>query len=269
MIIRVRNVSYHFEIYQAKDELPYLVMLHGFMGSGRNFEHLISDLKSFCNPVTVDLLGHGKSEGAELHYRFSTKEQVADLTKLIREQLPIPVYLYGYSMGGRLALQLALHRPDLYKGLILESSTFGIESESERQARQALDAKRSDDLSGNFKGFLEQWNEMPLFKSSTADPELLDKVRLIQEHQNPFWMANCLQGFGTGTMPCVRDRLSELIIPVLLLAGEFDSKFVHLNRVMEKEIRDAKLQVVKDAGHRVHLDKPDALALLLQSFLQG
>lgn len=269
MIIRIRNVSYHFEIFQEKDDLPYLILLHGFMGSGKNFEHLIPELKSFCNPVTIDLLGHGKSEGAELHYRFSTKEQVADLTKLIREQLPIPVYLYGYSMGGRLALQLTLHRPDLYKGFILESSTFGIESESERQARQALDAKRSDDLSGNFKGFLEQWNEMPLFASSTADTALLEKVKNIQAHQNPFWMANCLQGFGTGTMPCVRDRLSELVIPVLLISGERDSKFVHVNRVMEKEINDAELHVIKNAGHRVHLDEPDALVSVLKSFLES
>lgn len=267
MIIRVRNISYHFELYQDNDELPYLVMLHGFMGSGENFEHLIPELKSFCNPVTIDLLGHGKSEGAELHYRFSTKEQVADLTKLIREQLAIPVYLYGYSMGGRLAMQLALHRPDLYKGLILESSTFGIESENERQARQALDAKRSDDLAGNFSGFLVQWNEMPLFKSSTAESELLYKVRQIQENQNPFWLANCLQGFGTGTMPCVRDRLGEFRVPVHLIAGEKDSKFVHINRTMEKEIADAKLHAIKDAGHRVHLDKPGALVSVIKGAL--
>lgn len=269
MIIRVRNISYNFEVHQEKDELPYLVLLHGFMGSGESFDHLIPELNSFCNPVTIDLLGHGKSEGAELHYRFSTKEQVTDLTKLIREQLPIPVYLYGYSMGGRLALQLALHRPDLYKGLILESSTFGIESENERQARQAFDAKRSDDLAGNFQGFLEQWNEMPLFKSSTADPELLEKVKKIQEHQNPFWLSNCLQGFGTGTMPCVRDRLSELVIPVLLIAGERDSKFIHLNRLMEKEIRDAELNVIRNAGHRMHLDQPDIIISSLKDFLKS
>ncbi len=110
---------------------------------------------------------------------------------------------------------------------------------------------------------------MPLFKTSTAEPDLIEKFKTIQAHQNPFWMANCLQGFGTGTMPCVRDRLSELVIPVALITGERDSKFVHLNRVMEKEINDADLHVIKNAGHRVHLDEPDALVSVLKSFLES
>ncbi len=267
MNIRVRGISYHFSIHQEADDLPSLVLLHGFMGSEENFTHLIPELKKFCNPITIDLLGHGKTEGAELHYRFSTKEQVADITKLISEQLKIPLYLYGYSMGARLALQLALHRPDLYKGLILESGTFGIEGETEQQARQALDARRSDAILGNFEGFLKEWSKMPLFSSSTASSKLLKQVEQTQKEQNPFWLANSLQGFGTGTMPCVRDRLSELTLPVQLIVGETDSKFLHINHQMEKEITNPELVIVKKAGHRVHLDKPKELLAYLKSFI--
>lgn len=267
MNIRVRGISYSFEIHQQDESLTSLVLLHGFMGSGRSFEHLIPSLKEFCNPITIDLLGHGETEGAELHYRFSTKEQVADLSKLIGEQLHIPLFLYGYSMGGRLALQLALHHPSLFSGLILESSTFGIEDETERQARQALDAKRSDDLLGNFSGFLENWKAMPLFRSESADKELLRTAEQIQQSHNAFWLANSLQGFGTGTMPCVRDQLGEIAIPVQLLVGETDSKFIHLNRQMKKELQDAVLLTVKNAGHRVHLDQPDAVSSQLKSFI--
>lgn len=267
MNIRVRGIAYHFEIHQKNDTLPGLVLLHGFMGSGRSFDHLIPELATFCNPITIDLLGHGKTEGAELHYRYSTKEQVADLSKLISEQFHLPLYLFGYSMGGRLALQLALHRPDLYKGLILESSTFGIEGETEKQARQALDAQRSDAIMGNFSGFLDDWQKMPLFTSSTSSTEQLEKTLEIQEEQNPFWMANSLQGFGTGSMPCVRDRLNELTLPVKLLAGSKDAKFIHINRMMEKEISNSNLQVVNDCGHRVHLDQPEAWVQHLKSFI--
>lgn len=267
MNIRVRGISYHFEVHQEKKDLPSLVLLHGFMGSGKNFSHLIPSLKTFSNPITIDLLGHGQTEGAELHYRFSTKEQVADITKLISEQFPLPLYLYGYSMGGRLALQLALHRPDLYRGLILESSTFGIENETERQARQALDARRSDAITGNFEGFLEDWSKMPLFNAGNPDAELIEKMEEIQKNQNPFWLANSLQGFGTGTMPCIRDQLKKIAIPVNLIVGEKDSKFIHINRQMKKELADAELQTVKNAGHRVHLDQPEVLISLFKSFL--
>lgn len=269
MNIQVRGISYHFETHQQNPDLPFLVLLHGFMGSGESFEHLLPDLKSLCNPITIDLLGHGDTEGAELHYRFAAKEQVADVAKLIGEQLQIPLFLYGYSMGGRLALQLALHHPGLFSGLILESATFGIEGETERQARQALDAKRSDDLLGNFDGFLENWKSMSLFKTSSTDQELLDKTEEIQRNQNPFWLANSLQGFGTGTMPCVRDRLKEIAIPVNLVVGEKDSKFIHINRQMEKELADAEFHTVKNAGHRVHLDQPEVLISLLRTFISA
>jgi len=268
MDIRVRGISYHVDIHQNDKALPSLVLLHGFMGSGNQFEHLIPELTAFCNPITIDLLGHGETEGAELHYRFSTKEQIADLAKLIGEQLKIPLFLYGYSMGARLSLQLALYRPDLFKGLILESGTFGIEGETERQARQALDARRSDDIMGNFQGFLKEWANMPLFSSSSAEPELIEKIDEIQKNQDPFWLANSLQGFGTGTMPCVRDRLGELPMPVQLLIGEKDSKFLHINRQMEKEITNSELAVVKEAGHRVHLDQPETFVSHLKSFIQ-
>ena len=267
MNIRVRGISYHFEVHQQNEKLPFLILLHGFMGSGRSFQHLIPQLQQFCNPVTIDMLGHGETEGAELHYRFSTNEQVADLSKHIGEQLRIPSFLYGYSMGGRMALQLSLHRQDLFSGVILESSTFGIEGETERQARQALDAKRSDDLLGNFEGFLDNWKKMPLFDTSTASDQLLDQVNEIQQQQNPLWLANSLQGFGTGTMPCIRHGLSKIAIPVELIVGEKDSKFIHLNRQMEKELQDAELHTVKNAGHRVHLDQPETLISHLKSFI--
>ena len=110
-------------------------------------------MQVYCNPITIDLLGHGKSEGAELHYRFSLNEQIADLIKLVQEQIFSPVFLYGYSMGARLALSLAIEKPNLLQGLILESGTFGIEVEAERQARQALDGARADQIIGNFDIF--------------------------------------------------------------------------------------------------------------------
>lgn len=248
MTILVRGVEYHVEKTSWNPEFPTLVFLHGFLGSGEIFRPLVDSLKSFCNPVFIDLLGHGKTEGAELHYRFSTKEQVADLTKIIQEQLSSPVFLYGYSMGARLALHLSLQRPDLIQGLILESGTFGIEVEAERQARQALDASRADQIIGNYQEFLDQWRSLDLFKSDEFDSDLDN----IQQSQNNYWMANSLLGFGTGTMPCVKSELHKIVAPTLLLVGERDSKFIRINQAMKKEIEHSELVILPESGHRVH-----------------
>ncbi|MBO6794951.1 MAG: 2-succinyl-6-hydroxy-2,4-cyclohexadiene-1-carboxylate synthase [Balneolaceae bacterium] len=263
MKLNVRGIEYFFEKHQQNDDLPTLVLLHGFMGSGDLFESLIEHLSPFCNPVTIDLLGHGQTEGAELHYRFSTKEQVADIVKLVQEQLSAPVFLYGYSMGARLALQVSLQRPDLFSGLILESGTFGIEVEAERQARQALDGSRADQIMGNFDDFLTQWQEMEMFSNSSSKQQ-----KEIQEAQNPYWIANSLLAFGTGTMPCVRERLSELSTPTLLLAGGDDSKFVRINQSMSKAIPDAKLGIIPKTGHRVHIESPKEIAQHLEPFIK-
>lgn len=268
MSIRIRGISYFFQIHQEKKELPNLVLLHGFLGSSEVFNHLIKDLKSFCNPITIDLLGHGKTEGAELYYRFSTKEQIADLSKLIGEQFEIPLYLFGYSMGARLALQLALQKPNLLRGLVLESGTFGLEEDTERQVRQALDAGRADQIMGNFSSFLSDWKLKPLFHSSHSEKKS-STIELVQSSQNSTWMANSLLGFGTGTMPCVKDRLADLVSPIQLIVGEKDSKFTRINHAMKSKLPNANLAIVKGANHRVHIDQPDEWMKIIETFLIG
>lgn len=266
MNLRVRGISYNFIAYQEETTLPSLVLLHGFLGSGLVFKKLIPHLKTFCNPITIDLLGHGNTEGAELHYRFSTNEQVADLSKLISEQLIGPTFLYGYSMGARLALQLALSKPELIQGLILESGTFGIDTETERQARQALDAARADLIMGNYNVFLKDWSKKNLFKSPNSEREFPD-VQEIQQKQNPTWMANSLLGFGTGTMPFIRDKIATLATPTQLIVGETDSKFVRINQTMNREIPNCSLSIVKNSNHRVHLDQPEKSVEIIKTFI--
>ena len=264
MNIQIRGVKYHFEWHNSKQTFPNIVFLHGFLGSGDSFKEVVNGCKNFCNPITVDLLGHGQSEGAELHYRFSTKEQMLDIVKLIQEQLSSPVFLYGYSMGARLALNIAVQRPDLIQGLILESGTFGIESETERQARQALDGTRADEILGNYHHFLDTWHKMDLFKHDRLDEQLYN----IQKNQNPCWMANALLGFGTGTMPCLRNNLKKIIAPTLLFTGEFDSKFIQINQVIAKELPHAELLILKKCGHRVHANAPKEIIHHLKFFIE-
>jgi 2-succinyl-6-hydroxy-2,4-cyclohexadiene-1-carboxylate synthase len=266
-MIKIRGIDYHYERHTTDPNKPDLLLLHGFMGSGELFDHLIEPLSVFANPITIDLLGHGKSEGAELHYRFSTKEQVADLVKFISEQLRLPVFLYGYSMGGRLALQLALHRPDLFKGVILESATFGIENETERQARQAHDASRADQITGNFEGFLKEWASHPTLQSDLSD-STQKRIKTIQQHQNPYWIANSLLAFGTGTMPCVREQLNTIQTPTLLLTGKKDPKFLSINQTMAKELADADLRIFEQAGHRIHQEVPKEATQAINQFLK-
>ncbi len=262
MRIRSRGIYYQLEVHGEDPDKATLVMLHGFLGSGEIFNRLIPELQSLVNPITIDLMGHGGTEGHELHYQFSPKEQVSGLDGLLRELSPAPVILYGYSMGARLALMYALAKRENVLGLILESGTFGIESEQERQSRQELDAERAERILGDYEDFLNQWAEMPLMRQST-DAHL----REIQSAQNPQWMANSLLGFGTGEMPSLKAELGTLETPVLLMAGADDAKFCRINQAMHKELPYSELEIIQDAGHRIHYDQPEHVGTAVSRFI--
>lgn len=263
---QVRGLQYYY-VTQGHGKQDVL-FLHGFLGSHVIFLEGLSEIhvEDTHRLIAVDLLGHGATEGAELHYRFSAKEQVADLAYFIRHFCQKPVILIGYSMGARLALSLATQHPGLCKGLVLEGGHFGISSETERQSRQSLDAQRADEIISDYSSFLKYWQDISLFNTTHARA-MSSNYKEIQQNQLPIWMANSLLGFGAGTMPCVEHRLTSLRMPVLLLVGEDDSKYKAINQRMHLMLPSSYLSIVKGAGHRVHWDAPKTWQKEIELFI--
>lgn len=256
-LIEINKEKYACKIYQRESELPYLLMLHGFMGDHRVFDHLLEGLGKFCNPVTLDLLGHGESSKPKELDRYNEKEQIHDILGVINKlDNATPLFLFGYSMGGRLALKTALSSPQIFKGLILESANCGITNEAERIKRRKADEQRAGQIEQNFEKFLSEWQNLELFQSSVPpNKELAKDYRDIQRSQSPKAIAASLRGFGTGSMAPVCDQLKNLDLPVLLMAGSDDQKYQRINRDLESKLPKAKFISIK-ASHRIHLDNP-------------
>lgn len=266
--LKINGVRYALKIHQKNASLPCLLMLHGFMGNHRVFDHLIDDLKKYCSPITVDLLGHGQSEQAQDPSRYVAKHQIDDLETLIRRLKISPLFLYGYSMGGRLALRTALQFPGKISGLILESTNDGIEDEPLRKERRSLDKKRADKIVEDFDLFLSNWKELELFQSSVSTDETLEKkYHAIQHQQNPASLAASLKGFSNGNMKSVRSKLGSFHKPVLLLAGNEDEKYLKINDTMAQHFANARFLKL-NAGHRVHLDNPKELTNHITQFIE-
>lgn len=229
-------------------------MLHGFMGSGRVFDHLIPELKSFSNPITIDLVGHGGTRTPDNPELYKTENQVSQLSSILNRLRFEPLCLYGYSMGGRLALQLATAHSDFFSALILESTHCGLPSQKEKEQRAKTDQKRAEDLLNNKQRFLEKWSSLPLF---TQTPEPYKTLyREISEKQDAKNMAYSLLEFGSGVMPAVCHNLPMLQMPVHLVAGSQDPAYVSRMTKMSGQITDSHLHIVQSAGHRVHTDQP-------------
>jgi 2-succinyl-6-hydroxy-2,4-cyclohexadiene-1-carboxylate synthase len=175
--------------------------------------------------------------------------------------------IYGYSMGGRLALYLAVHWPDRFPKVILESASPGLETEVERQVRIGRDRQWIDLIEQDFPRFLTQWYAQPLFANLVKQPGFgqIYKQRLGNE---PSGVARSLSQMGLGQQPSLWGDLPKLRSPVTLLVGEQDGKFVTINRRMAGLIPRARLTIAP-AGHTVHMENPGAAIALLRSRLRS
>lgn len=228
------------------------VLVHGFTQSVRSWDGVAQALAVHGEVVPVDVPGHG----AASDLRLSFEETAAYLG-----EAGGPAIYVGYSMGGRLCLRLALDRPDLVHALVLVGASPGIADPEARAARRRSDALLASDLdTGDVGEFLARWLAQPLFETTMPRPEELAGRRANTREG----LAYSLRRLGTGAQAPLWNRLAELQMPVLLVAGEKDAKFRAIaDRMAEAIGPAARTAVVEGAGHAVLLDQPERLAELV------
>lgn len=177
-------------------------------------------------------------------------------------------HLWGYSMGGRLGLYLALHYPERFDRVILESTSPGLSSEAERKARCEHDEALARRLeTGPLTDFVDFWFAQPLFASLYRYPEKLQALKSRRLQSNPHGLAASLRGMGAGVMRPLWSKLPSLSRPTLLIAGGRDSKFVGIGRRMRQLSDWLDFRPIDDAGHNVHFEKPQAVADVIANFV--
>lgn len=261
----INGVNYHVETHGAGDPL---VLLHGFSGSGANWEVHVDTLAQHFRVVTVDLLGHGQTDSPADPARYRAERAAADLIAIF-DALDLPrVNLLGYSMGGRLALYTALQYPARIDRLILESASPGLRTDAERQARIRSDEALADRIERDgVAAFVDYWTDIPLF--ATQMPELRQRLYEQRLNNDPVGLANSLRGMGTGAQPSLWEHLPALDLPVLLLCGALDAKFAAINREIRHLIPHSTLVVIPDAGHTVHAEQPERFRAEIDRFLHA
>jgi 2-succinyl-6-hydroxy-2,4-cyclohexadiene-1-carboxylate synthase len=230
-----------------------VVLLHGFGGTHRAWDGVIDHLPpERYLPLALDLPGHGAHADAPRPISF------AGCVEHVLVRAPERFALCGYSLGGRIALHVALAAPERISRLVLVSTTAGIEDASERAERSAADHRLADELERvPFEDFVERWRTQPLFADDPAEVGAL--AREDQRRNRPDALATVLRGIGTGEMTPLWDRLSELTMPVTVIAGERDAKFQALGRRMVDLLPGAE-SIVVPGGHGLPLESPAAVA---------
>lgn len=233
------------------------VLLHGFAGTGHAWDPVREQLDAArYRSLAPDLRGHGRSASKRpVSFDGCARDVLAAAPDA-------PFALVGYSLGGRVALHVALAAPERVGRLVLVATTAGLEHPGERAERRAADealAARAEQMTPG--EFARVWQAQPIFAGTP--PEAAAAWSQDLQRSSPRDLAAVLRGIGTGAMAPLWDRLGELAMPCDVVVGERDAKFVALGERLAAALPDARLHVIPGAGHGIPREAPAAVAALL------
>lgn len=240
-----------------------LVCLHGFTGQPESWRPVLEALESEVGEVRSHcpfLLGHGPEPPIPAGRGF--EDEVDRLAAGIAAAAMEGSHLLAYSMGARLGLGLLLRHRRLFRGATLIGVHGGITTQATRRERARLDDERARFLHlRGLEAFLESWERLPLFASQgNLAPEAYEEQRRLRRGHRAAGLATALQCLGPAQMPDYHGRLADLRLPVTLMAGAMDGKFVQLALNLVEILPMARCVTVPEAGHNVVLEAPRQVA---------
>jgi len=206
----------------------------------------------------------------ELFARFRLEDEADALADALGA-LPRPRVLLGYSLGGRIALTLAVRHPAALDALVTVGASAGLAQASARDERAHADAQLAAQLEQRgTAAFLRAWNAGPLFDGQRGvPPAVRRRVNAHRRAAPAAGLAAALRALGTGQMTPLHAQLDRLTMPALFLAGERDTKFVAAAAELAARAPQARAQAVPGALHAVHLERPDQVAAALVSLMRA
>jgi 2-succinyl-6-hydroxy-2,4-cyclohexadiene-1-carboxylate synthase len=193
--------------------------------------------------------------GLPADWDFLRDDYDVEAINVFRDEIPHDGdVLLGYSLGGRLALQ-ALVDGARYRRAVIVSTRIS-EAEPDRRDRDEAWARRFE--AEDWDALLRDWNAQSLFGGHAMPREERDFDRAV--------LARALRELSPAVLPPVGDRLSEIDIPILCIAGGHDPKYVAEARRAVELLPHGELAVVPGAAHRVPWEQPAAFRALLHEF---
>jgi 2-succinyl-6-hydroxy-2,4-cyclohexadiene-1-carboxylate synthase len=234
---------------------PTLVLLHGFTHTGASWDAVTAGLAETYRPLAPDIRGHGS---ASERTPVDLEHVIADIDALVSG----PFTLVGYSMGGRIALHVALTLGPRVQRLVLIGASPGIADPAERAQRREADKRLADQIeTSTIEEFAEWWAQTPVLSGQPA--AVADAIHADRLRNTPLGLARALRGLGTGALPSIWERLGEIAAPTTLMVGERDRKFTEIAAEMGAGLRAPEIVIVPATGHAVHLEAPRRVAQYL------
>lgn len=245
---------------------PAFLVLHGLFGVSDNWVTFGKRIASDFRVIIPDLRNHGQSPHSN-HFDFPAMEE--DILELIEEEVPIEkVLLMGHSLGGRLAVNIALHHPELIRKLVVVDISLR-KYPPRREHLELIGAMRSVDLSA-VRSRQEVEEHLKERVPNQRLRQFLQKSIYWQDRNRLGWRLN---------LPVISENLPALFEssdlsgtfrgPVLFIRGG-RSDYISDNDQpgIKEKFPDAELVTIPSAGHWVHADAPGEFFTVVSSFLK-
>ncbi len=245
-----------FSVFEGPPGAPPLVLLHGFAASSASFLENISGLRRHFTVIAVDLLGHGDSDAPEDPRPYGVQPAVERIVALLDHLAIDEALICGHSLGGALAIRVALAHPERVAGVVIINSnsaagSAGWRERSRRALRELAPQVREHGL--------EPLRQSRLYPGhSRRLPERARRL-LVEDFERlqPHAVANT----ATELVAEVNayEQLPDLRVPVLVVVGDRDAEFVqNAPRMVERIPKGlARVEVLRGAGHAANLEAPE------------
>jgi 2-succinyl-6-hydroxy-2,4-cyclohexadiene-1-carboxylate synthase len=241
-----------------------VTLLHGFTLNGASWDELIAKMPNGWKWIAPDLRGHGSAATSPA----SMDDCAADLVALW-DQLAIErSHVVGYSMGGRLALHVAVRLPERTRSLLTIGAHAGLDDEARATRRQADEALAQRIEREGVEAFVRYWESLPMFagikRRGTEFAAWLHRLRMGNRTDG---LAASLRGMGAGAMAPLWGQLEAIDLPCTFVAGEDDVPFMRAAARLRKAVDRSRMRSVRDCGHSVLFEQPEAAASILADHL--
>jgi pimeloyl-ACP methyl ester carboxylesterase len=241
-----------------------VVLLHGFLFDRSLWREQAAALGDRFRFITPDLRGHGES--AATAAPATMEEMAADVAALLDELGVGPAVVGGLSMGGYVSFAFCRRHPERVRALVLADTRAQADNEEGRRAREEL-ARLA--LGEGMRPIADSWTPKMLAPETlTSRPDVVERVRAMILGTKPEGAAAASRG-----MALRRDQtdwLPEIAVPTLILVGSEDAITPPaVSEAMRAKIKDARLEVVRGAGHASNVERPAEFNRALADFLGG
>jgi 3-oxoadipate enol-lactonase len=248
--------------YDLLGEGDPLLLIHGGLGDRAMWAAQLPTLARHFRVIAPDLRGFGDSPSPTGPVSFHE-----DLRALLESVRMERAHVVGLSLGGRVALDLALTYPRLVRSLtLIGSGLAGHEwtKESRRQMEMAEEAIVAGDLPGGIEREMDLWIAGPRRSLDDVDVGVVRDVRAMMlrtyQRQSEDWEVRWIAEQA--------ERLGEIAVPALIVVGEEDIPDIHqIAETLAAGIPDARRTEIAGAAHHPHMERPQEVNRLLLQFL--